>query len=116
MGYWEDLRIWVDNPFSQYIVYYGRYIDDVLLIWGGGLDLFSSFVAYCNGNLLGLYFTYEINQKELVFLDLVLSHDKDTIITSNHNKPTSGNSYLHYNSCHHPTWKDNIPNDQFRRL
>lgn len=98
MGYSEEMTIWADNPFSQYIFFYGRFIDDVLLIWSGGPNLSSAFVAYCNDNLLGLSFTHEIDQSELVFLDLVLSHDKDTIITSNH-KPTSGNSYLHYTSC-----------------
>lgn len=106
----------VDNPFSQYIIFFGHYIDDVLLIWTGGPDLFSTFVAYCNDNSLGLSFTHEINQNELVFLDLVLSHDEQTIITSNHNEPTSGKSYLHFNSCYHPTWKDNIPKGQFHGL
>lgn len=116
MGYWEELKIWTDNPFMQYIIFYGRYIDNVLLIWSGGLDLFYALVAYCNDNQLGLSFTHEIDQKELVFLDLVLSHDQNTIITTNHIKPTSGNSYLHYNSCHHQMWKKNIPNGQFHRL
>lgn len=92
-------------------IFYGHYIDKVLLIWSGGPNLFSAFFTNCNDNLLGLSFTHEIEQRELVFLDLVLSHYKDTIITSNHNKPTSGNFYLHYTSCHHSTWKTNIPYD-----
>lgn len=116
MGYWEDKYIWADNPFARHIVFYGRYIDDIILIWEGSVDVFSSFVTHCNANALGLSFTHVIDSHELVFLDLVLSHEGDRIISKNHIKPTSGNSYLHYKSCHHPAWKRNIPAGQFNRL
>lgn len=78
--------------------------------------MFSSFVAHCNTNELGLSFTHVLDPTELVFLDLVLSHDKQDIVTSNHTKPTSANSYLHFDSCHHSTRQMNIPNGQFHRL
>lgn len=91
------------------IVFFVRYIDDMLLIWGGGPYVFYFFVAHCNANSLGLFFTYVIDPGEIVFLDLVLSHEGDTIINKNHTKPTCGNSCLHYSSCHHSAWKWNIP-------
>lgn len=33
MGHWEHQYIWHNNPFSSHIVFYGRYIDDVIIIW-----------------------------------------------------------------------------------
>lgn len=116
MGHWEELNIWSNNPYARHLIFYGRYIDDILIIWDGGPDAFSSFVAHCNNNSMGLSFTHVLDSEELVFLDLTLSHDATTIVTSNHVKPTGGNSYLHYTSCHHPSWKKNIPKGQFRRL
>lgn len=57
-----------------------------------------------------------LDPKELVFLDLGLFHDQQAILNRNHTKPTSGNSYFHFASCHHSTWKKNIPKGQFKRL
>lgn len=116
MGHWEDLNIWSNNPYARHLIFYGRYIDDILIIWDGGPEVFSSFVAHCNNNSMGLSFTHVLDTHELVFLDLTLSHDDATITTTNHVKPTGGNSYLHYTSCHHPMWKKNIPRGQFQRL
>lgn len=48
--------------------------------------------------------------------ELELSHVGDTIIAKNHTKPTAGNSFLHYRSCHYPKWTNNIPRGQFCRL
>lgn len=116
MDCWEEGHIWTNNPFGKNMIFYGRYIDDILLIWDGGPDVFSSFVAHSNANSLGLSFTHALDPNELGFLDLVLSHDHQTIMSSNHTKPISGNSYLHYSSCHHLWWKNNIPSVQFNRL
>lgn len=53
---------------------------------------------------------------KLAFLDLELFHYENTICAQNYTKSTSGNSYLHFNSCHHPRWVKNIPKSQFCRL
>lgn len=67
MGYWEKGHIWANNSFAEHIVFYGRYIDDILLIWDGGPDVFSPFVAHCNADPLGLSFTHVLDPKELFF-------------------------------------------------
>lgn len=74
MGLWEQLFVWLNNPFLEHIVFYGRYIDDVLLIWAGTNNLFLSFVDHCNANDLGLSFTYVVDPDRF-FLDLELFHE-----------------------------------------
>lgn len=116
MGYWEERYVWTHNPFARYTVFFGHYIDDVLIIWNRSVELFESFDTYCNDNTLDLSFTHVLDSTDLVFLDLVLYHEGRSICTKNYCKPTSGNSYLHYTSCHHPSWTKNIQSGQFKRL
>lgn len=116
MGHWEHQYIWNNNPFFSHIVFYGRYIDDVIIIWDGSASVFSDFVTYCNTNNMGLTFTSVIDQNRLAFLDLKLFWIGKEIHAKNYTKPTAGNSFLHYNSCHHPLWLNNVPKSQFCRL
>ena len=117
MGFWEKFHIWMQNPFAQHLVYYGRYIDDVIVIWDGSADRAVDFVNYCNTNPYGIRFTHVLDAKSLVFLDLELTWNEEGAITSKtHFKETAGNSYLHWKSCHLPKWKENIPYSQFCRL
>lgn len=116
MGYWELQYISHNNPFAAHIIYYGRYIDDIILIWEGTSESIESFVKHCNCNSLGLSFTHVIDPEKLIFLDLELFHSESEIHATNFVKPTAGNSYIHYQSCHHPTWINNIPKSQFHRI
>lgn len=116
MGYWEEHYISHNNPYSSYIVFFGRYIDDLIVIWDGPIDSITSFVDHCNHNPYGLSFTHVSDPNCLAFLDLELSHVDESIIAKNYIKPTAGNSFLHYKSCHYPKWTNNIPKGQFCRL
>lgn len=116
MGYWETHHIWKNNPFSSNIVFFGRYIDDIVIIWEGSMELIGEFVTYCNQNTYGLSFTHVADTTTLAFLDLELGFHDGTIIAKNFTKPTAGNSLLHYKSCHYPPWIRNIPRGQFCRL
>lgn len=117
MGFWEKFYIWFQNTFGRHLVYYGRYIDDVLIILDGSLEAVSQFVSYCSSNQFGIKFTHVVDAKSLVFLDLELASDVDGNNTpKTHFKETMGNSYLHQEICHHPKWKENIPYSQFCQL
>ncbi|XP_018422194.1 PREDICTED: protocadherin gamma-B1-like [Nanorana parkeri] len=109
MGLWEEFHIW-------HLIFFGRYINYILIIWDGPPDTIQDFVAHCNTNPSGLSFTHVTDQRSLVFLDLELTHSEGKIITKTHFKPTAGNSYLHFKSCHHPLWKRNVPKGQFCRI
>lgn len=111
MAYWEDSCIWADNPFSCHLVYYDRYIDDVIIIWQGDIKTIQDFFGYCSNNQFGVHWFLT---NTLVFLDLELFHDHDQKICScTYIKPMAGNAYLHKSSCHLPRWIDNIPYSQF---
>lgn len=112
MGQWENQFIWNNNPFAQHVIFFGRYIDDIVIIWGGSLSQVDDFVAHCNANDLGLSFTAVWSRDSLAFLDLELSHEDVRIFARNYAKATAGKSYLHYDSCHHPQWVNNIPKGQ----
>lgn len=116
MGYWEFLHIWHNKPFSSHIMFYGRYIDNVIIIWDGNTSTVSEFVAYCNNNNMGLKFTSVMDGERLDFVDLELFSAGNKIHAKSFTKPTARNSFLHYNSCHHPRWLNNIPKSQFCRL
>lgn len=116
MGKWEHQYIQQNNPYASHIVYYGCYIDDVVIIWDGPESMIPAFLQYCNTNNMGLSFTSVSDSNKLAFLDLKLFHHDNTICTQNYTKPTSGNSYLHYNRCHHPRWINNIPKSELCRL
>lgn len=116
MGFWENQYIHHNNPFLANIIFFGRYIDDIIIIWDGPLDLIQAFTTHCNNNKYGLSFTYNSNQTSLAFLDLELRYDNHEIYAKNYTKPTCGNSYLHFKSCHYPPWIKNIPKGQFCRL
>lgn len=77
--------------FSKHIIFFGRYINHVI-IWSKMVEEFESFV-YCNNNV-GLKFTYVINPTSLIILDLELTHKRGSIITKNFCKSVGGNSYL----------------------
>lgn len=116
MGLWEKRSIWANNPFTKHLVLYGRYIDDIIIIWDGTRNEVEEFFKYCYNNAFQIKFTYVCDPDTLVFLDLEVRHENNRIVTKNHFKPSSGNSYLHQNSCHLPRWKRNIPFSQYCRL
>lgn len=115
-GLWESEYVTDQNPFASQIVYYGHYIDDIIIIWDGSTDGVEQFLSYCNTNSFWISFNHATDQEKLTFLDLELYHEGSTIHASNYIKPTAGNSFLHYKSCCHPKWINNIPKSKFHRI
>lgn len=88
----------LSSPFFKPIVFFGRYIDDVLIIWRGSVEDVEAFTSYCNHNEFGLKFTHVIDPKSQFFLDLELIYDEGTIVTRDFCKSVGGNLYLLYMS------------------
>lgn len=61
-------------------------------------------------------FTYEISPVELAFLDIKIRiDDLRQLQTDIYRKPTSTNSFLHWQSWHPPALKSGIPTGQYLR-
>lgn len=116
MGFLENHYIYNNNPFSANIVFFGGYIDDLIIISDGTSKLISSFIIHCNDNTYGLSFNHESNMTSLAFMDLELGHDEHNIYAKNYTKPKAGISYLHFKSWHYPKWITNMPKGQFCHL
>lgn len=97
-------------------MYYSQYIDGIVIIWDGTFDDIVAFVQYCNRNTLDLSFTYVADPNTQAFLDLELCYDNGIIYAKKFMKPTAGNSFIHYDSCHHPRSVSIIPCSQFCHL
>lgn len=105
MSWWEEVYVYSTiNPFKQNIKWYGRYIDDLLLIWTGGRQALDEFIIYCNNNPFNLRFTSSCHENTIDFLDLTLTSDSTTgeIQTRTFRKPVAGNNTLRASSCHPP--------------
>lgn len=98
MGFWEHLYLSTNHPFAAHVIYYGRYIDDIVIIWGGTPQEIDTFVQYCNQIPLDLSFTHVLDPNSVAFLDLELCHDNGAIYAKNFIKPTAGNSFIYFDS------------------
>lgn len=69
------MSIWNRKLFGKHLVYYGGYINNILIIWQGDRSTVGSFFSV-------------VDQNCLIFLDLELFHDtQGSIILKTHFKP-----------------------------
>uniref|UniRef100_A0A803K2L1 Reverse transcriptase domain-containing protein n=1 Tax=Xenopus tropicalis TaxID=8364 RepID=A0A803K2L1_XENTR len=117
MGWWEESHIYGGSSlYSSNIVFYKRYVDDLLFIWRGSESEFGHFLGYLNYNTLNLRFTSEFSRDSISFLDLKLTVSGSSVVTTVFRKPCSGNSLLRADSCHPFHMFKGIPLGQFYRL
>ncbi|XP_075422987.1 uncharacterized protein LOC142463956 [Ascaphus truei] len=117
MGFWEERFVWQNLHLGAGLVYYGRFIDDMIFIWDGEEAELQEILKSFDENPLGLKFTFNIDATSIVFLDLLLTFDDNLdIITATHFKEVSVNNYVHASSNHHKQWLQNIPLGQFHRI
>ncbi|CAJ0967227.1 unnamed protein product [Ranitomeya imitator] len=119
LGWWEDTLIFKDEDeiWSPRIIFWGRFIDDILVLWRGDARSFSDFVAYLNTTIEGLFFTFEIGGQNINFLDVNICRQVDgSLSTTIFRKPTATNSLLRWESHHPFPLKRGIPKGQFLRL
>lgn len=76
LGWWEHQTVFSANYifYTSHILFWGHYIDDVLILWEGNKHIFEEFVSLHNHN--SMRFTYKIQQKEIDFLDLKIMIDQ----------------------------------------
>ena len=96
--------------------YFGRYIDDCLIISSLSEQELLNFVEFANNFNTSIKFTHEISHESISFLDILIRLNDGSLSTSVHFKPTASHSYLDYNSSHPLATRNSIPYSQFLRL
>ena len=77
---------------------YCRYMDDIFLVLDNFHQLTALKTAFETSSIL--QFTYEIeNRKQISFLDISVSRNKDNVFTTVYRKPTDTGACLNYDSC-----------------
>lgn len=117
MGALEAEWIWGPKgaKWTDYIVFWGRYIDDCLLLWSGSEAVLNEFCTYLNSNDMDMIFTCHSSSSSVTFLDLELYIKENTLHSRLYRKETSCNAVLHALSAH-PTHQINpIPFGEFIR-
>lgn len=118
MGWWEEKFIHNihNNKFISNLTFYGRYIDDILILFKGSVEDLLSFHNYVNTTNPAIKFSIDYSSSSIHFLDLNIYRDEDgSIHTTVFRKDTDVNSLLHSQSFHPTSLKKNIPKGQFLR-
>lgn len=82
LGEWERLLM-ADEQLTMYtdhIIMWLRYIDDVFITWDGPVDLLFALLARLNRNQFNLTFTMSYHPREVIFLDVMVLCVEDCAI------------------------------------
>ena len=119
LGLWEKEYIHnTCNPFFENLIFYCRYIDDVFFCFEGTEPNLLHFYKYVNSINPNIRMTLEYSQREITFLDLLISKEENGDLNSSiFWKSTDRNTVLRADvSFHSPQLINNIPYGQFLRL
>ena len=115
MGEFEEKYIY--PQVTNDCLYYGRYIDDILMIYKGDEQRFKTFAERLNRMHPSIKFDYEISKTSIPFLDTRIYIDENRHLqTTLFTKPTDTHNYLHYKSAHPRHLKNSLPYSQALRL
>ena len=90
------------SNFSNLLIHWSRYVDDICIIWAGSQIQLHEFVDYINNLHPRIKFTLEMEKNnQLNYLDLTLTRLDRNISISVFHKPTSKNIIIPYTSKHH---------------
>lgn len=94
---------------KEEIVFYGRFVDDMLLIVDS-TDI-DNINLWCDNNIKHdfLNFSVSAHEEEVNFLDLTIMLDKTVITTKMYKKPMSKHKFPHYLSNHPVHIKKSLP-------
>lgn len=104
------------NPFFHNILFYRRFIDDILVLWKGTETQLSEFQDFLNEKNDNLKFSGVFDKEKISFLDIMISIDGNRLKTDLYKKPTDRNTILHGKSYHPTSLKKNLPISQFNRI
>ncbi|XP_044745155.1 uncharacterized protein LOC123307018 [Coccinella septempunctata] len=81
MSYFEKMLIFiVNNHFKDKILFWFRYVDDILIAWIGSEEELREFHNWLNGLHLNINFTLELeSDREINFLDLTIRRQQNKL-------------------------------------
>ena len=116
MGLFEERHIY-KSIWKKHIRYFGRYIDDLFIIWTGSEASLLEFINHLNNVHDLIKFTHKYSKEEIEFLDVLIKKcSKGYLSTDVFQKDTDTHSYLHSTSAHPIHCKKSIPYSRFKRL
>lgn len=66
MAWWKNMFIFQRvNLFCSSLVWYGRYIDDLIIIWRSDVEAIPDLMTYLNRSNLGLRFTHNYDSQTI---------------------------------------------------
>ncbi|CAH2301097.1 Hypothetical predicted protein [Pelobates cultripes] len=104
------------TKYTQYIQGYCRYINDLVIIWNGSLEMAHQMVIQLNQLSSPIRMTANIDVEQVQFLDLSISIGDGKLEYSMFTKPTDRNTLLHYQSAHPVALKNSLPKAQYLRV
>ena len=101
----------MDGGLRNKIVYFCRYLDDILIFFKGKKEEFQTLMDYFNGFHESIKFTFEMDYENRTthWLDCQITVENGTIVTDLYRKPEASIQYLLPSSCHPPHCWRNIP-------
>ena len=113
MGEFEEK--YIHPEVTNDCLYYGRYIDDILMIYKGDEQRFKAFAERLNTKHPSM--NYEISKTSIPFLDThIYINENRQLQTTLFTKPTDTHNYLHYKSAHPRHLRNSLPYSQALRL
>ena len=94
-------KIVENSPFKDKIVYWFRYVNDIICLWKGSNRQLDNFLCYLNTLHQRIKFTMEVEQNNVLnFLDLRIDHSTGFHEFSIFRKPTHTDVIIPHHSCH----------------
>ncbi|XP_078525602.1 uncharacterized protein LOC144798546 [Lissotriton helveticus] len=118
VGWWEEQvpRSCTAGTETGQVKSWYRYIDDLFIVWDGGMDSAEEFIRILNLNDLNLHFSGSVSPVRAEYLDLRVYIEDNQMHTTLHRKDTAGNSTLFASSSHPTPLKNSIPYGELLRI
>ena len=101
----EDEIFSSENPLTQHVAYWFRYVDDILCLWTGPTPQLHEFLSFINSFYSPIQFTLEIGGTSINFLDLTISLKNHKHVFEVFRKPTHTDLIIDGGSYHPPSHK-----------
>ena len=117
IGKYEKIAFNSDQGLLKNILLWKRFIDDVIMLFGGTLEECKQLVEWLNSLMPGVIkFKFEFSFQKVEFLDLVIYKEDGLLKTDLFVKPTNKQIFMDFNTNHPAHCKVGIPYSQALRV